>query len=67
MNETHSHTPHTLPGHGPSTIIMVGAGMGISGALLGLLLFLVACFGMEGSFLFSPLPLVTVVALWRSR
>jgi len=37
---------------------MVGGGMGIAGAFLGLALFLIACFGLEGSFLFSPLPLV---------
>jgi hypothetical protein len=58
MSETHSHTPHTLPGHGPSTTILVGGGMGIAGAFLGLLLFLVACFGLEGSFLFAPLPFI---------
>ena len=56
MNETHSHASPTLPGHGPSTIIMVGGGMGIAGAFLGLIIFLSGCFGLGGAFLFSPLP-----------
>ena len=62
MSETHSHGSAPLdyahPGIGPkpSTIIMVGGGMGIAGAFLGLIIFLSACFGLEGSFLFSPLP-----------
>ena len=61
MNEAHSQHAHThanLPGHGPSTTILVGGGMGVAGAFLGLAIFLIACFGFEGSFLFSPLPLV---------
>jgi len=59
MSETHSQHSHpTLPGHGPSTTILVGAGLGIAGAFLGLAIFLAACFGLEGSFLFSPLPLI---------
>jgi hypothetical protein len=57
MNESHLHTTHGI-GHGPSSTIVVGAGMGIAGAFLGLVIFLAACFGLEGSFLFSPLPFV---------
>jgi hypothetical protein len=56
MNEMHSHASPTLPGQGPSTMIMVGGGMGIAGAFLGLIIFLTACFGLDGAFLFSPLP-----------
>jgi hypothetical protein len=62
MNETHSHSTGPLdyarPGIGPrpSTTILVGGGMGIAGAFLGLIIFLAACFGFEGAFLFSPLP-----------
>ena len=64
MSETHSHSnppldyAHAGLGPRPSTAIMVGGGMGIAGAFLGLILFLVACFGLEGSFLFSPLPFI---------
>src|SRR2546421_4061486 len=58
MNETPSHSAHSLPGHGPSATILVGGGMGIAGAFLGLAIFLAGCFGLEGSFLFSPLPLI---------
>ena len=63
MNETHSHGSPLDYAHGglgpkPSTLVLVGGGMGIAGAFLGLALFLIACFGLEGSFLFSPLPFV---------
>ena len=62
MNEAHSHTPHEHAhagiGSRPSTSIMVGGGMGIAGAFLGLIIFLAACFGLEGAFLFSPLPFI---------
>ena len=58
MNETHSHSAPALPGHGPSTTILVGGGMGIAGAFLGLIIFLAACFGLEGSFLVAPLPFI---------
>jgi len=59
MSETHfQHSHPSLPGHVPSTTILVGAGLGIAGAFLGLAIFLAACFGLEGSFLFSPLPLI---------
>jgi hypothetical protein len=58
MNETHPQTTHAVPGHGPSTTILVGGGMGVAGAFLGLAIFLIACFGFEGSFLFAPLPFV---------
>src|SRR3954468_8709035 len=64
MSESHSHEGHSQPlnyarpglGPAPSTTILVGGGMGIAGAFLGLALFLIACFGFEGSFLFSRLP-----------
>jgi len=58
MNETHSHEAPGGIGARPSTTILVGGGMGVAGAFLGLIIFLTACFGLEGSFLFSPLPLV---------
>jgi len=64
MNESHSHGSQPLDyahagiGPRPSTTILVGGGMGIAGAFLGLIIFLAACFGLEGSFLFSPLPFV---------
>jgi hypothetical protein len=64
MNEAHSHGGHATShehsrfGHNPSTVVLVGAGMGIAGSFLGLAIFLAACFGLEGSFLFSPLPFV---------
>jgi hypothetical protein len=60
MNEAHSHAPlenaHAGIGGRPSTAIMVGDGMGIAGAFLGLIIFLTACFGLDGAFLFAPLP-----------
>ena len=64
MSETHSHSNPPLDyAHGglgprPSTTIMVGGGMGISGSFLGLIIFLAACFGFEGAFLFAPLPFI---------
>jgi hypothetical protein len=63
MSETHLHgqggaAEHSRFGQAPSTIVMVGAGMAVAGALLGLAIFLSACFGLEGVFLFSPLPFV---------
>ena len=62
MNETHSHGSQPLDyahagiGPKPSTAVLVGAGMGVAGAFLGLIIFLTACFGAFGAFLFSPLP-----------
>jgi len=62
MSETHTHghggsLEHSRFGQAPSTIVLVGAGLAIAGSLLGLALFLFACMGFEGAFLFGPLPL----------
>jgi hypothetical protein len=63
MSEIHPHSgpSHIEYGRGaprPSGIIVVGAGMGVASAFIGLAIFLAACFGLEGSFLFAPIPFI---------
>lgn len=62
-----SHTPHVAStGHAlpyaprgrSSTLFQVGAGLGIAGFSIGLLIFLVACFGFGAALVLSPLPIV---------
>ena len=41
-----------------STVFQVGAGLGIAGFSIGLLVFLAACFGFGAALVMSPLPIV---------
>jgi hypothetical protein len=58
-----SHSPaHTAPYASPalgrrSTLFQVGAGLGIAGFSIALLIFLAACFGFGAALVMSPLPL----------
>ena len=61
------HVPHASPNPVPyaspalgrrSTLFQVGAGLGIAGFSIGLLIFLAACFGFGAALVMSPLPII---------
>ena len=60
MSDTplHSHTASFDPTQRQGTAAYVGGALGIAACLLGLAIFVFACFGFEASLKFSLLPLI---------
>ena len=65
MNDPHAHghaQPLDYAGSSlmapQATSVYVGGGLGIAGSLVGILIFLAACFGLEAAFKLSLLPLI---------
>jgi hypothetical protein len=53
MNPSHSTTAGSTKG---STLVWAGSALGIAACIIGLGLFLAACFGLDAAFILSPLP-----------